>query len=229
MAPFILIGIVILFVVAGGAYYLGSRNSTAFLTSSIPQATTAPTLVPSQSPFLRLTTTPVVIPKNWKSFTARDPAFGVETTLSLPPGYRFEFTGSETSILSDSNSPEVWDYSSSVFIGKQGVKNYYNGESRRAWYQDLLNGKFKPISDVFPPEKILAVTEYSIGQSSYLKLTVDIGSGMKRTDYLYVQNNIVHVLKEASERASSMFSPVGMNIGVVFVSLTSRQFNPVAQ
>src|SRR3989304_5139403 len=40
----------------------------------------------------------VAIPPNWQQFTATDPDFGIKTTMSLPPGFSFNFTGSEFTI-----------------------------------------------------------------------------------------------------------------------------------
>jgi hypothetical protein len=53
----------------------------------------------------------VVIPKDWKELTGTDtdPAFRVQTTLSIPSGFTFGFSGSEWSICNEA-CVESWDY-----------------------------------------------------------------------------------------------------------------------
>lgn len=57
MAPFVLIGILILLLIAGEAYHLGRKSLPSLLISPTPQATTMPVLTPSTSPSLILKNT----------------------------------------------------------------------------------------------------------------------------------------------------------------------------
>ncbi len=162
------------------------------------------------------------IPADWKSFTDTDPQFGFKTTLSLPPGFSFRFTGSEFTIQNDSTATELWDYSSSVFAGNAGTKNYYDGTSRRDWYRRKLDGEFA-MSDEYQKKRgdILSASEISTGSTSYLKLKVKDMSGLVTTRFLYVQNGIVHIFMPASEEASTASAKFPPYVGTVFLSLRS--------
>ncbi len=169
---------------------------------------------------------PVVVPANWKKFSATDSEYGFTTTLSVPADFSFVFTGSEF-MLSNYATFEHWDYSTSILSGKNGIKNYYTGQSRRAWFQQYQNGDFmyeRPTDYV--PGKIVSVVEHPIGKSSYLEITVAggwlISSGKKpEVNYVYVQNNIVHILKPTSERAQSKDAVIPGIVGTIFASLES--------
>lgn len=241
----IIVGVlVLLVVVGGGAYYLGTQNNSVDNNSQTAnlQITPEPTTLVQTSPSVNPTTNTVqptqksssssktiTIPSDWKSFTATDPDFGVKTTMSMPPGYSFRFTGSEFTIQNDSDATELWDYSTSVFRGKDGLKNYYAGQSRRAWYQDLLDGDFmaeKPIT--FTPGKITNAVEHQIGSQTYYEMTV-LGeppanySGELGKHFVYVQNGIVHILKPASHKANTAEAKIPQNVGTIFASLSSSQ------
>jgi hypothetical protein len=242
--PIILGVFVLLLVVGSGAYYLGTQNNNSKNSNSLttnPQTTSELTTTPvtptvnptndvsqpTQKP--ASSNKSITIPSNWKQFTATDPDFGVKTTMSMPPGYSFRFTGSEFIIQNDSDATELWDYSTSVFIGKDGQKNYYAGQSRRAWYQDLLDGDFmaeKPAT--FTPGKIANAVEHQIGSQTYYEMTVSGGppanySGEVGKHFVYVQNGIVHILKPASHKANTAEAKIPQNIGAIFISLSSSQ------
>ncbi|MBP7875733.1 hypothetical protein KA012_01930 [Candidatus Woesebacteria bacterium] len=169
---------------------------------------------------------PVVVPADWKKFSATDNEYGFTTTLSVPADFSFDFTGSEF-MLSNNTTFEHWDYSTSIMNGKNGIKNYYTGQSRRAWFQQYQNGDFmyeRP-SD-YVPGKIVSVVEHPIGKSSYLEITVAggwmISSGEKpEVNYVYVQNNIVHILKPVSEKAQSKSAVIPGIVDKIFTSLSS--------
>ena len=192
-------------------------------TSKPNQINTTP--IPTVQPLL--TTQPITIPSDWQQFTATDPDFGVKTAMSMPPGYSFRFTGSEFTIQNDSDATELWDYSTSIFRGKDGLKNYYAGNSRRVWYQELLDGKFmleKPYQ--FIPGEITNTVERQIGSQSYLEVTVSGGPpanylGEVGTHYIYAQNSIIHIVKPTSHKANSTEALIPNHIGTIFASLTS--------
>jgi hypothetical protein len=169
----------------------------------------------------------ISIPDNWQEFTATDPDFGMKTTLSLPPGYSFRFTGSEFTIQNDVDATELWDYSTSVFRKGDIVENFYKGGSRRAWYQDYLEGKFleeKPV--LFEEGKIDGVVEHTIGSQTYLELTVSGGVnyvGEIEKHFIFVQNQTLHVIRPASYKANSAEAQIPDNIGIVFYSLKSER------
>jgi len=203
------------------------KQSTPSPTVSVLSPTT---LVPSPTgiqPTTKPATQPITVPSDWKQYTATDPDFGIKTTMFMPPGYSFRFTGSEFTIQNDSDATELWNYSTSIFRGKDGLKDYYTEESRRAWYQKLLNGEFmleKPHQ--FIPGQITNVVEHQIGSKSYLELTASGGSptnysGEVGTHYIYVQNGIVHIIKPASHKANSAEALIPSYIGTIFISLNS--------
>jgi len=180
--------------------------------------------------FLEISTPqPVSIPNDWQEYTATDPDFGIKTTLSLPPGFSFRFTGSEFTIQKDLDATELWDYSTSVFREKDGLKNYYTGESRRIWYQKFIEGEFwaeKPYQ--FVAGEITNVIEHQIGTQTHLELTVTGGpptnySGEVETHFIYTQNGIIHIIKPVSHKANSTTAQIPKYIGIIFFSLRSTQ------
>lgn len=221
--PLILGGIFVLLLIAGGSYFAGTQmNKTSSATPTpSPLAeqvspTTVETVQTTETPLV--TSAPITIPSTWKKFTATDSDFGVTTTMSLPTGYSFAFTGSEYTIQNDSDATELWGYTTSIFSGKDGIKNYYSGESRRVWYQNYLDGKFASPGSVQGSTKINSVTD----KGSYLE--VSITSYDTHINYLFVQNNIVHIIFPASEVAfKTTSSPIKQNMGIIVSSLTSRQ------
>jgi hypothetical protein len=237
----LVIGTVILvcFVIFGfGGYYLGTRNnyssqnnqppvpSPTSLVATVTPPFTNPTNQPvvTQKPIV--ITKPISIPSNWKKYTAEDPDFGVKTTLSMPPGYSFRFTGSEFTIQNDSDATELWDYSSSVYRDNNGIlKNHYNGGSRRAWYE-------KRLSERQSIDKIVSVKEKPLNTSSYLEITVQTPSyddhgvayGTKNgMHYVYVQNNILHMITPTSNKAYITAAQIPGDIEPILASLTSVQ------
>lgn len=191
-----------------------------------------PTKQPLSSPFPSPTaaTKPVTIPADWKSYTATDPDFGIKTTLSMPPGYSFRFTGSEFTIQNDSDATELWDYSTSVYRDNDGVlKNHYSASSRRTWYENYLSTKQNTFQY---KDKVLNVLEIPINASSYLAITVEspsyndhgeVSGTKKGTHYVYVQNNILHMITPISNKAYTVSAQIPKYIGVIFVSLSSSQ------
>lgn len=174
--------------------------------------------------------TQVTIPNDWQQFTATDPDFGVQTTLSLPPDYSFRFTGSEFTLQNDSDVTELWDYSSSVYRDNNGVlKNHYTGGSRRVWYENYLSDKQSTFQN---KDKILSVTEVRINNTSYLAISVkspayndsgEISGTKKGMHYLYVQNSIMHMITPASNKAYTSDAQIPKYIGTIFVSLKSAR------
>jgi len=238
---YLVIGTVILvcFVIFGfGGYYLGTQKSNSsqnnqppvFSPTSSVTTETPPITNPTNEPVVTqkpvVTTKPISIPSNWKKYTAEDPDFGVKTTLSMPPGYSFRFTGSEFTIQNDSDATELWDYSSSVYRDNDGVlKNHYDGSSRRAWYE-------KHLSERQSTDKIVSVKEKPLNASSYLEITVQtpsyddhgVASGTKNgMHYVYVQNNILHMITPASNKAYTAAAQIPGDIEPILSSLTSVQ------
>lgn len=241
--PIVLGVIILLLVVGGGAYYLGTQQNNNSKNNNLPttnsQVTLEPTTTDQTSPSVNPTSNvnqptqkpttsnkTLVIPSNWKQFTATDPDFGVKTTMSMPPGYSFRFTGSEFTIQNDSDATELWDYSSSVYRDNDGVlKNHYDGSSRRTWYE-------KRLSERQSTDKIVSVKEKPLNSSTYLEITVQtpsyddhgVTSGTKNgMHYVYVQNNILHMITPASNKAYTSAAQIPNNIEPILVSLTSVQ------
>ena len=248
-------GFLLFILIGAGGFFLGkslSQPKTPSLpsisqVSPTPMLTFSPTptFMPEANPTLKTTTNPpsISIPKDWQVYTASDPDIGIKTTLSLPPGFSFSFSGSEFTIQNTEGN-EIWDYSTSVFKGwllncdKKTIKfedisrcclnearNYYSGGSRRAWYESFLNGDFSciyPASDA-KLGTIISVNEEAIDDNSYLKVTVETKSSEKETHYLYVQNNILHIIKPVSSKANSAAALLPKYINIVFYSLKSNQ------
>ncbi|MDA1079851.1 MAG: hypothetical protein O2840_04160 [bacterium] len=240
----IIFGVMVLILVVGsGAYYLGTQQNNSSTNnnfpSTIPQDTMESTTADQTSPLVNPTSNinqsaqktetsgeTVVIPSNWKQFTATDSDFGVKTTLSMPPGYSFRFSGSEFMIQNDSDATELWEYSSSVYRNNDGVlKNHYDGSSRRAWYE-------KRLAERQSTDKIVSVKEKPLDSYSYLEITVQtplyddrgITSGTKNgTHYVYVQSNILHMITPASNNAYTSAAQIPNNIEPILASLISVQ------
>jgi hypothetical protein len=229
-------------------YLFQPKTSSPLIFKTIPTLTliVSPTLTPK--PEVTLTSKPPVksisIPKDWKEYTAEDSSFGIRTTLSLPPGFSFSFSGSEFSIQ-DVKNEEIWDYSTSVFVGCSPEcneennkpedisdscfnkpRNYYSGESRRLWYKKFLNGDFFCNDSFFGNKtgEIISVDEEFITDNvSYLKVIVESKlSGKEETHYLYVQNNILHIIKPSSFKANSPDALLPKYINIILYSLKSK-------
>lgn len=239
---YLVIGAVVLicFVIFGfGGYYLGiqksnnSQNNQLPVSSPTPSATIetlSTTNPPSEEPVVtpKPTTSSktVTVPANWKKYTAEDPDFGIRTTMVMPPGYSFRFTGSEFTIQNDSDATELWDYSSSVYRDNDGIlKNHYDGSSRRAWYE-------KRLSERQSIDKIISVKEKPLNATTYLEITVQtpsyddhgVTSGTKNgLHYVFVQNNILHMIASASNKAYTSAAQIPSNIEPILASLTSVQ------
>ncbi len=151
---------------------------------------------------------------NWKSFTAEDMDFGVKTTLKLPPGYSFSFTGSEFMIQDDSNFSELWEYATSITTN--GV-NTYSNQSRRVWYEQYLQGQHGGAAG--RDAKIISAAERSYNAISYLEAVVSV-IGKNQTHYLYVQNGIFNIISPSSEAAHLPNSVIAKNIGPILQSLS---------
>lgn len=167
----------------------------------------------------KIQTKTIIIPSDWNTYSDKDPEFKVQTSGYMPSTFSFHFTGSET-LISNADASEVWEYKTSVFGGNQGIKNYYDGSSRRAWYQKYLNGDFGPnASDVFKKAQILSVKEKFIEQSSYLEVTVDVpGIGQQR-HYLYVQNGILNFIIPANTVANSTAAKLPQYMDGIFYTM----------
>lgn len=189
---------------------------------------TQPKSSPAPSP--TVITKPVTIPADWKSYTATDPDSGIKTTMSMPPGYSFGFTGSEFTIQNDSDAKELWDYSTSVYGDENSpLKNHYTGGSRRIWYENYLSNKQRTFQY---KDRIVGVTEVPIGDSSYLAIAVEtpayndrgeISGTEKGMHYVYVQNNILHMITPVSDKAYTADAQIPKYIGTIFSSLSSTQ------
>lgn len=228
--PLILGSIVALCLVGGIAYYAGAQTGaknvpTPTVAPSVTQEVVSPTIGLENGEITPATTNKtVIVPKDWKSYTATDPDFGITTTMSLPPGYIFEFTGSDYTLRNES-STELWNFITSVYRNTEGVlKNQYTGQSRRVWYENYLSrGQAN--------SHLTEVVELPINTSTYLRMLVDVPYYDDRGTYtglgpvyqfLYVQNNIVHVFQPLTEKARASSSEIAQYIEPIFASLSSK-------
>lgn len=164
----------------------------------------------------------VSIPADWTSYTLINPNSGEQTKLSLPPDYSFRLNDYEFIIQNDQDYEETWSYSTSIFYGPEGVKNYYTNNPIKDWYLAYLNGEYlfeKPY--IFKESKILDTKEELIGMRKYIILTVKKDETEKH--YLFLENNIVHIFKPASLKANTAPSAISKNMGAIFASLNSSQ------
>lgn len=217
--------ILLLLLVGGGGYYLGSqKNIEPLETQPFPTSVPSPTINDSVVSPTPKTVIPITIPSDWKQYTATDSEF-VKITMSMPPGYTFRYV-SEFRIHND-DSTESWGFSTSIM----GEKNNYTGGSRRAWYEDYLASFQTGIQDQYK-EKVLKVSEIPINNSSYLAILVEgpgyndhgVVSGRRTgTHYVYVQNNILHMITPSSNKAYTAEAQIPKYIGIIFASLTSSQ------
>ena len=72
----------------------------------------------------------VTVPSDWKEITAGKDY--VKTTLALPDGFVFRFSGSESDVANDVTG-EAWDYSTSVDVNSP--ENFYAGGSTTAYFR----------------------------------------------------------------------------------------------
>lgn len=222
--PLILLVLLFLLIFGGAAayYFLGISSKSEIVPEPTPVSLTSPLLVPSPTSTFSATPVPVAVPTDWKSYTATDTGFGVSTTMSLPPGFSFVFTGSEFMIQDDATGEEIWDYATSVFNGKDGIKNYYDGSSRREWYQKFLDNEFfSPTTTDGLEGDILSVTEHGINTTSYLEASLNMTDGKTETHYIFVQNNIIHGVRPQSVKSYLPEAIISKNIAPIFASLTS--------
>ncbi len=200
-----------------------SPTPTPLPPTSTPTTLATPTPTKEKpAPTIKL----IQIPPNWKTFTDTDPLTKLTVSLTLPPGYKFRFTGSEWTIGKDGE--EIWDYNSSIMLGENATPvNKYDGSSRRRWYQRYLNEEFLEEEPFLTNKhKIISVKEHPIGATTYLEIEVE-NSLSKRveTHFVYVQNGILHIIKPVSEKAFSKDSEIYKNIDKILYSLKS-QFSP---
>jgi hypothetical protein len=231
-AHLILIFILVVGLLAGGYLYekgylkfeMNPNNNSQYVSpTTIPVETITPSI--AQVVDITNTTKPtqtvkVIIPNTWGQQTAEDTYLGIKTTVSLPSNWTFSFTGSETS-LSGPND-ETWEYETSIITDKNGaVKNMYTGGSRREWYQKYLNGDFQNKYD--SPPQIGQIIEHTIGNTSYLEITISGGYlSENRKIYLYLENNIIHMFSPVSQKALSSNTQLGSIVDKVFYSLKSE-------
>lgn len=236
-----------------GAYYLGTKKSSQGQKSIEIKEVSSEifTPLPSQPNNIRVSSplpslksdptpkptyitvdpspSPLSIPGDWKTYTGTDSDFGIITSMSMPPGFFFNFSGSEFTIQNDSDATELWDYSTSIFRrGECEVKNFYTGGSRRAWYQKKLNGDFAHKDAVNTKlGDILNVKEHAIGNQTYLEVLVKPTYGnFNETHFIYVQNNILHRIKPVSEVSMSGKGKLPQYMDIIFLSLKSKQIEP---
>ncbi len=222
----------LLFGIAG--YSLGiqkqSKENVENINTVSPTGTQSPAIIqsPTGEPLVseKPLTTPKIIsvPSTWKKYTSDDQEFGIRTTMAMPDGFSFRFTGSESIIQNDLDTSEVWDYSTSVYADNNGVlKNHYTGGSRREWYK-------KRLSEKQSTDKILSVREKPLNSSSYLEMTVQTPNYDERgapngtktgNHYVYVQNGIVHMIIPSSNSAYTPEARIPTYIEPILASLTS--------
>lgn len=168
------------------------------------------------------------IPGDWKEFTATDPVWGVKTTLFLPPGFSFIFSGSDFTIQKDSDVSELWDYTTSIRGTEDGKSlNTYKGGSRIEWYREY----FENVNGASTSDKIIDSEDKKIiGGLRYLEVSVEAYVGYPTqkkviNHYLYLQNNIVHILRPASNVSYTSTAVIPDNIATIFFSLKSNKIN----
>lgn len=157
-----------------------------------------------------------VIPPDWKQFTDEDWGFGVKATMSLPPGFSFKFSGSEFLIQKDSDASEIWAYLTSISNDENGKStNFYNGESRRVWYQEYLKGKHGGAvrnSDI----AIVSTKEHA----GYLEVIVSGISSNNESHYLFVKNGIMNIIQPSSAVAYGSDAVIKKNIAAIISSVS---------
>lgn len=199
-------------VFAFGGYFIGNKNNQNQSQVSSQKTTIEKINKPKA----------ISIPADWTSYTLINPNSNEQTKLSLPPNYSFRLNDYEFIIQNDQDLEESWSYSTSIFYGPEGVKNYYTGGKIKDWYLGYLNGKYlfeKPY--IFKESRILDDKEELIGMKKYIILTVKKDETEKY--YLFLENNIIHIFKPASIKANTTPSAISKNIGSIFVSLNSSQ------
>lgn len=167
-----------------------------------------------------------VIPPEWETVTQSDQDFGVTTSISIPQGYDFWFSGSEWT-LQTAQEGEYWDYTPSATRIDGERVNLYDGGSRRQWYQRFINGELTQDTYIPPRQTILGTTEIDIGTTSYLRMSVQRTEPLRPVEnhYIYFQNGLVHVFSPASEVASGPNATLDQDIGAILSSLQSN-FQP---
>ncbi len=202
------------------AYKNGQIKVPSQNISNAPSPTTTATeLIENNNTLTPQPLKKVSIPSNWKSFTDQDFEFKTRVTLSLPPGYSFRFSGSEWTIMSD-NADEIWDYRNSMFSGDSGLKNYYDGSSRRSWYQRFLNDEFSANTIKSAKATITSVTEHFFNSTSYLEIATKNSNGDTEKQYVFVENGLLHVIKASSGNIS--LSKIPDAVDILFSSLKSE-------
>jgi hypothetical protein len=177
------------------------------------------------TPFPGAANMKIVVPANWEEFSATDPDYGVQTTLSMPPGFSFRFSGSEFTIQNDSDATELWEYSTSIYRNNENVlKNHYDGSSRRVWYKKYLDERQSVAT-------IIGAKERSLNSSTFLEITVQTPSYNDRGEtsgakseahYVYVKDNVVHIISPASIKAATPEAQLSEFITIIMVSLKSK-------
>ncbi len=182
----------------------------------------------------------IVIPAEWRQYSAYDPDYKIEVRLRLPPGYSFRFTGSESTIQDDAEATELWDVKTSVFSGwdmtcdrniatndaenccTDGAVNYYNGGSRRAWYARYLNGDFFCNVPKAKMGSVMGVTERTAGAFTYLEIRTDIGGdGNTETHYVAAKGDTAYMIRPTSNDAMSAKAKLPEYMGMILSTVSS--------
>lgn len=202
----------------GLSYYLGTL--AACKASKIAAIAPSPTVavLPSATPTVEVvpTSAPVKVPSAWISQTAWDREFGIKTTLSLPKTFVFKFANNEFEIQSSKDAQEIWLYTTSVFPGKNGLKNYYDGSSRRAWYQSYLHGEFS--NDYQRNDGDITQV---LDKGNFLELAVANAPGGTEKHFVLAKDGLLHIIKPASQKAYSAQAELPALVPQIFASLSS--------
>lgn len=133
--------------------------------------------------------TPIVIPSNWKQFSADFPDLGIRLSFKLPPGYSFQHAYADaliqddvpTGVVVDQNTPRDILYFLDILVPK------YDGGSRRAFYTKYLQGEIEGVNQGEP--KIISVTESPLSANSYITFVTNYNFGNPNdVHYVVVKN-----------------------------------------
>lgn len=209
----ILFLIAVIFVVGASlsiAFYVAKNLATESLTTTSLEPTVTPTI--SRSPTID------TIPTVWKTYTAIDTGWGVQTTLSLPSEFSFTFKGSDFLIQKDSDASELWEYTTSIRGDEQGKgNNTFIEGTALSWYQQY----FREVNGL-TDNQILDFEEKTEKGITYFSVRAPSPLGIE-THYVSEKNGIVHILKPSSAAALNTDSLIANNIAVIFYSLTSQK------
>ena len=154
---------------------------------------------------------------NWKIYTAEDPEFGIKTSLKLPPGFSFSFSGSEFIIQDNNDDAEVWRYTTSITADGG---NTYSGQSKKVWYEEYLQGKHGGVSVAH--KNLVDTVDRNYNNTSYIEASVNEGA-MNVRHFLYVKNGILNIIVPSSNVAYYDSAVIANNIGPIIESINVVQ------